>query len=388
MTGRRSQIDGTSKPTIFSQMTLLAQQTQAVNLGQGFPDDDGPLPVLDAACEALHSGMNQYPPGPGNPQLREAIANHQKRFYDLDVPVDDVLVTMGATEAIAAAILAFVRPGDEVVMFEPYYDSYAAMVDLAGGERRTIPLRFPDFAFTEEAVRAAFSERTSLLIVNTPHNPTGKVLTVDELAMVARVAREFDVAVISDEVYEHLVYDGGRHVPTCSVADLAERTVTISSAGKTFNLTGWKVGWAHGPSDLITAMTKVKQFLTFAGAAPLQPAVAHALNLDEHYYRSSRETMQRRRDLLSDGLRRAGFDVVVPAGGYFVLADASPLGKTDGSAFALELPTEAGVVAIPAAAFCDDAAATGMTSVMRFAFCKSEATINAALDRLIHRYAK
>lgn len=367
-------------------MTQLAQRTGAVNLGQGFPDDDGPMPVLHAARDALLDGCNQYPPSHGVPALREAIAAHQNRFYDLGVRTEDVMVTMGATEAIAAAVLAFVRPGDEVVMFEPYYDSYAAMVELAGGVRRTVPLRFPDFAVDPEALRAAFSERTALVLINTPHNPTGKVFTAEELTLIGEVAEEFDAVVFSDEVYEHLAYDQRRHLPAASMSALSDRTVTASSTGKTFNLTGWKVGWVHGPNDLVTAMSKVKQFLTFAGAAPLQPAVASALALDDSFFETLTAEMERRRDLLIDGLNRAGFTTTVPEGGYFVLADAAPLGATDGSSFCLELPQTAGVVAIPAQVFCDDPDACGMRTVIRFAFCKSTATIEAALERLIHTF--
>ena len=386
MTGRRSTVDGTSKPTIFAAMTQLAQETGAVNLGQGFPDDDAPEQLLETATAALRSGRNQYPPGAGIPELRQAIASHHRRFYDLELADQNILVTMGATEAIAASVLAFVRPGDEVVMFEPYYDSYAAMVELAGGVRRTIPLTFPATELDEATVRAAFSERTSVLLLNTPHNPTGKVFTAAELEMLGRIAAEHDVVVLCDEVYEHLTFDGREHVTAGTVASLADRTLTISSAGKTFNVTGWKIGWLCGPEDLITAVMGVKQFLTFAGAAPLQPAVARGLQFDSTFFDGLCASMQRRRDVLADGLTRAGFTVEIPQGGYFVLADAAPLGATSGNEFALSLPRQAGVVAIPASAFCDDAARTGMETVMRFAFCKNDATITSGIDRLIHTF--
>ena len=386
MTPRRSDVDGVARPTIFSEMTALALRTGAVNLGQGFPDDDAPEVVRASAQQAIDSGYNQYPPGPGIVQLREAVAHHQQRFYGLQLSSDDVVITMGATEAIAAAVLAFVQPGDEVVMFEPYYDSYAAMVDIAGGVRRTVPLRFPELAVEEEAVRAAFSDRTRLLLLNTPHNPTGKVFTESELSFLADVARQHDVVVLSDEVYEHLTYDGRRHVPATSVSDLGARTLTISSAGKTFNVTGWKVGWVHGPSDLVTALTRVKQFLTFAGAAPLQPAVATALQQPDAFFANLNTGMRERRDKLLEGLTQAGFEVAVPEGGYFILADAAGLGAKSGREFAQELPKRAGVVAIPADAFCEDAEACGLSTVLRFAFCKSEDTIRAGVDRLINTF--
>ena len=368
-------------------MTQLAQATGAVNLGQGFPDDDAPRSVLAAAHESLDARLNQYPPGPGMPVLRQAISEHVARFNGATRDADtEVVVTMGATEAIAASIMAFVRPGDEVVMFEPYYDSYAAMVEQVGGVRRTIPLRFPDFSVSAEEVRAAFSERTSLLLLNTPHNPTGKIFTREELSMIGEIAAEFDVVVLADEVYEHLAF-ASPHVPCSCVPNLADRCVTASSAGKTFNVTGWKVGWLTGPRDLVQAVYGVKQWLTFAGAAPLQPAVASALRLPDSHFAQLRDDMTKRRDLLVQGLRSAGFDAVTPEGGYFVLADAAGLGVHDGEEFALRLPNEAGVVAIPASAFCDDASATRMHSVLRFAFCKSTTTIQAGIDALIHTFA-
>src|SRR5215203_1681057 len=262
--------------TIFAEMSALAVRTGAINLGQGFPDTDGPQSLLEDAVAAIRGGGNQYPPGPGVAALREAVAAHQSRFYDLAVDPDDVLVTVGATEAIAAAVLAFTEPGDEVVTFEPYYDSYAATIALAGAARRTSVLRFPDFAVDEAALRAAFSSRTRLVLLNTPHNPTGKVFTHAELELIGRLAAEHDAVVVADEVYEHMTY-GVPHVPIATLPGMAERTLTISSAGKTFSVTGWKVGWLHGPPQLVAAVKAAKQFLTYVSGAPFQPAIATAL---------------------------------------------------------------------------------------------------------------
>lgn len=357
-----------------------------MNLGQGFPDSDGPSEVLDAAVAAIRDGVNQYPPARGLPTLTEAISRHQERWYGLALdPQSQVLVTTGATEAIAASILAFVSPGDEVVMFEPYYDSYAAMVTMTGGVRRTVPLRFPDLSLDVDALRAAFSDRTAVVLLNTPHNPTGKVFSAEELAVIAELAEQHDAIVMSDEVYEHLTYDAP-HVPMASVGRMAERTLTFGSGGKTFNTTGWKIGWVTGPADLVAAVAGVKQFLTFAGGAPLQPGIAAGLDLPTSFFTGLREQMVGRRDLLLEGLQRAGFTTSVPAGGYFVLADAAPLGVTNAADFALELPTTAGVVAVPTSVFCDDPQATGKTSVLRFAFCKREERIAEAARRLVDTF--
>ena len=367
--------------TIFATMTQMALEKDAVNLGQGFPDTDGPPEVLAAAVEAIRDGRNQYPPGRGTPELREAVAAHQERFYGLRPdPATEVLVTVGATEAIAAAVLALVRPGDEVVMFEPYYDSYAATVALAGGVRRTVPLRFPDFAVDEDALRAAFTDRTRVVLLNTPHNPTGRVLTRDELELVARLAREHDAWVVSDEVYEHLTFDGAAHVPVATLPGMAERTLTIGSGGKTFSVTGWKVGWLTGPAEAVSAALSLKQFLTFVGSGPFQPAVAAGLGLPDEVFSGIAGALAGKRDRLVAGLRAAGFDVPVPQGGYFGLADAAPPGVTDATAFCLELPDRAGVVGVPASAFHDDPEA-GATLV-RFAFCKQDAVLDEGIRRL------
>ena len=367
--------------TIFAEMSALAAEHGAINLGQGFPDTDGPAPILEAARQAISDGRNQYPPGPGMPELLEAIAAHQSRFYGVELdPRSEVLVTVGATEAIAAAVLAHVQPGDEVVTFEPYYDSYAATIALAGGVRRTSVLRFPDFAVDEDSLRAAFSPRTRLVMLNTPHNPTGKVFTRAELDLVCELAREHDAWVLTDEVYEHLVFDGRRHIPVAGLPGMRERTLTISSAGKTFSTTGWKVGWVSGPAEAVAAVRAVKQFLTYVGSGPFQPAVALGLGLGDEVYASLASSLQAKRDLLVEGLREAGLEVAVPDGTYFVVADAAPLGGADGLAFARALPERAGVACVPVSVFHDDVAAG--RSLVRFAFCKRDEVLTEAVARL------
>ena len=373
--------------TVFAEMSALAARTGALNLGQGFPDADGPGSLLEDAVAAVRAGRNQYPPGAGEPELLAAVAEHQRRFRGLDVdPASGVLVTAGATEAVAAAVLALAEPGDEVVLLEPAYDAYAAVVALAGAVARPAPLRrTPDgYALDADALRAAVTDRTRLLLLNTPHNPTGAVLTAAELAVVADVARAHDLVVVTDEVYEHLVYDGRRHVPLASLPGMAERTLTASSAGKTFAVTGWKVGWLHGPADLVAAVRTVKQFLTFVNGAPFQPAVARALALPDAFFAELAADHQRRRDLLCEGLRAAGFAVSVPAGGYFVVADPRPLGVDDGTRLCRELPERAGVVAVPVSAFCTPGtrAAEEAAPLVRFTFCKRDAVLHEAVERL------
>ncbi len=366
--------------TVFAEMSALAARTGAVNLGQGFPDTDGPASLLSGAVDAVLGGRNQYPPGPGVPELRTAVAEHQQRFWGLDVSPDDVLVTTGATEAIAAVVMALTGPGDEVVVLEPYYDSYAAVIALAGAQRRTVPLRAPDFRLTEEALRAAFSGRTRLVLLNTPHNPTGTVLSRAELELVARLAVEHDAVVLCDEVYEHLVFSGAEHVPLASLPGMAERTLVTSSAGKTFSVTGWKVGWLHGPAELVAAARAVKQFLTYVSAGPFQPAVAAALALPEDVFTGFAAELERKRDLLSEGLRAAGLAVNRCDGTYFVTADTTPLGVADASALAWRMPELVGVAAIPVQVFCDDPAAA--PTLLRFAFCKRDDVLHAAVERL------
>jgi N-succinyldiaminopimelate aminotransferase len=370
--------------TIFAEMSALAVRTGAVNLGQGFPDTDGPAGMLDAAAMALHSGHNQYPPGPGIPALRQAIAVHQRDFWGLDYAADgEVLVTAGATEAIAAAILALCEQGDEVVCFEPYYDSYAASIALAGAVRRPVTLRPGQdgrYAYDPAALAAAFGPRTRLVLLNSPHNPTGKVFGRAELEQIARLCQEHDAYAVTDEVYEHLIFDGGEHVPLASLPGMRERTVQISSAGKTFSCTGWKVGWACGPAPLVSAVLRVKQFLTFVNAGPLQPAVAWALGQPRSYYEQFRAGLQARRDQLVDGLSEAGFRVLVPEGTYFVTADITALGGTDGVEFCRALPERCGVVAVPTQVFYDDVAAG--RHLIRFAFCKRPEVLEEAVARL------
>ncbi|HRW19529.1 MAG TPA: pyridoxal phosphate-dependent aminotransferase [Dermatophilaceae bacterium] len=366
--------------TIFATMSALALEHDAINLGQGFPDTDGPAEVLDAAVAAIRGGRNQYPPGPGVPELLDAVIAHQRRFYGIELERSQVLVTVGATEAIAAVVLALVQPGDEVVTFEPYYDSYAATIALAGGVRRTSVLRFPDFAVDEASLRAAFSERTRMVLLNTPHNPTGKVFTRAELELVCALAREHDAWVVTDEVYEHLIFDGLEHLPVATLPGMAERTLTISSAGKTFSTTGWKVGWVSGPAEAVAAARAVKQFLTFVGSGPFQPAVATGLGLPDSAYAALASSLQAKRDLLCSGLEAAGLAVSRPAGTYFVIADAAPLGATDALEFCHELPERAGVVGIPVSVFHDDADAA--RTLVRFAFCKRDEVLHEAVRRL------
>jgi N-succinyldiaminopimelate aminotransferase len=367
--------------TIFAEMSALAVATGSVNLGQGFPDTDGPREVAEAAAAAILEGRgNQYPPGSGVAPLRQAIVDHQQRFYGLAFDPDrEVLVTAGATEAIAAALLALLEPGDEVIAFEPYYDSYAACVALAGGVRVPVTLRAPDFRPDLDAVRAAITPRTRLILLNSPHNPTGSVFTRAELTTIAGLACEHDLLVIADEVYEHVVYEG-EHVPIGSLPGMRERTVSISSAGKTFSFTGWKIGWITAAPELVEAVRTVKQFLTFVSGGPFQYAVAEALRMPDDYFASISERLRAKRDLLCPGLARAGFEVYPPQGTYFVTTDIRALGGADGVEFCFNLARQAGVVAIPNAVFYDDREA-GRAQV-RFAFCKRDEVLADALARL------
>jgi N-succinyldiaminopimelate aminotransferase len=366
--------------TIFAEMSALALRTGAINLGQGFPDTDGPPSLLSDAAANIQGGINQYPPGIGVPELRSAVAEHQRRFYGLDVDPDTVLVTTGATEAIAASVLALCGPGDEVVTFQPYYDSYAATIALAGAELRAVALRPPSFGFDPDELRAAFSSRTRLVLVNTPHNPTGAVFDREQLTLIGELAAEHDAIVVTDEVYEHMVYDGRAHVPMATLPGLAERALTISSVGKTFSVTGWKVGWVHGPAELVNAVRAVKQFLTYVSGAPFQPAIAAALALPDSFYTALATDLQRKRDLLSHGLREAGFTVFDTAGTYFVVTDVTALGFTDGAEFCWSLPERVGVAAVPVSVFCADPDLG--RSLVRFAFCKRDEVLEEAVSRL------
>ncbi|MEO5708438.1 MAG: pyridoxal phosphate-dependent aminotransferase [Nocardioidaceae bacterium] len=368
-------------PTIFSEMSALAVRTGSLNLGQGFPDQDGPPGAVEAAVEALRAGRNQYPPGPGFPELREAVAAHQLRHYGIELdPTSEVVVTAGATEALAAAIFALVNPGDEMVVLEPFYDSYVACIEMAGGVRRPVTLRAPDFRLDVDALAAAVTPRTTTILLNTPHNPTGAVLDRSELEAIARVAIEHDLVVVTDEVYEHLLFDGRQHVPICTLPGMWERTVSISSAGKTFSFTGWKVGWVTGPAELVSTVMAAKQWLTFSNAAPLQPAVAHALGHEAHFYDALAQDLQAKRDLLVDGLRTLDLEVFSPEATYFVMTDVRAYGHADAMAFCLALPDKAGVVAIPAQVFYDDQ--DEGRHLVRWAFCKETSVVEEGVRRL------
>jgi len=369
-----------SGPTIFAEMSALAAATGAVNLGQGFPDSDGPPAIAEAAIDAIRAGYNQYPPGIGIAELREAIAGHQRRFYGIEVDPDvEVLVTAGATEALAATFLALCDPDDEVITFEPWYDAYAADAALAGAVRRTVTLRPPDYGFDVDALKAAVSPRTRFVLLNSPHNPTGKVFSRDELDAIAAICVEHDLLAVTDEVYEHLVFDGA-HVPLCTLPGMAERTLTISSAGKTFSFTGWKIGWVTGPVDLVASVRAAKQWLTYVNGAPFQHAMALGLGLGDETYAALANDLREKRDHLCEGLVDAGFEIFVPAGTYFVTADVRSVGEDDGLAFCRALPERCGVVAVPNVVFYDDVEAG--KPLVRFAFCKRHEVLAEAVTRL------
>ncbi|MFK0143579.1 pyridoxal phosphate-dependent aminotransferase [Streptomyces griseus] len=367
--------------TIFAEMSALAVRTGSINLGQGFPDTDGPEEIREAAVRALREGKgNQYPPGPGVPELRAAVAAHQERFYGLTwSPETEVLVTTGATEAIAASLLALLEPGDEVIAFEPYYDSYAACIALAGAQRVPLTLRAPAFRPDLDELRALITPRTRLLLLNTPHNPTGAVLTPEELSGIAALAVEHDLLVVTDEVYEHLVFTGAHH-PIAALPGMRGRTVSISSSGKTFSYTGWKIGWVTGGAPLVAAVRAAKQYLTFVSGGPFQYAIAEALALPDAFFTDFREGMRRKRDLLAKGLRAAGFRVYEPEGTYFITTDISPFGDEDAGAFCRALPERCGVAAVPNSVFYDDPEAG--RSQVRFTFCKKDEVLEEAVERL------
>ncbi|MGI9823889.1 aminotransferase class I/II-fold pyridoxal phosphate-dependent enzyme [Agromyces sp. Marseille-Q5079] len=374
--------DGTIAATIFAEMSALAIRTGAINLGQGFPDEDGPAEVLEAARAAIADGVNQYPPGTGMPVLREAIARHQSRWYGIEADAaSEVLVTAGATEALAATILALVDDGDEVVTFEPYYDAYAALIARAGGVHRTVPLTFPDWQPDLDELSAAVGPRTRLIIVNTPHNPTGAVFDTATLAHIVALAERHDAVIVTDEVYEHLVFDG-RHVPIATLPGARERTVTISSGGKTFSTTGWKIGWLVAPAHLVTAILAVKQYLTYVNGAPFQPAIAAGLDLPDAVFSDAAAGLAAKRDVLAAGLGAAGFEISLPTAGYFIVADAAPLGFDDGAELCRRLPDLAGVVGVPISAFVHPERRAATRSLVRFAFCKRLEVLQEASARL------
>jgi N-succinyldiaminopimelate aminotransferase len=375
--------------TVFAEMSALAVATGSVNLGQGFPDYPGPPEMLDIARAAIGTAADQYPPGPGIPELREAIAAHQQGFRGLAYdPADEVLVTAGATEALSAALLALLDTGDEVVLFEPMYDCYAAGIAMAGGVARPVPLHPPAdgtgrWTFDPAELRAAITPRTKLLLVNTPHNPTGKVFTREELTTLAGHALDHDVLVLTDEVYEHLVFSGATHTPIATLPGMRERTLVVSSAGKTFNVTGWKIGWICGPAPLVSAVRTAKQFLTYVNGGPFQPAVAAGLRLPDAYFTAAARDLEYRRDVLVQGLRDAGLPVVSPEATYFATVDVRGVQPDgDGLAFCRALPERAGVVAVPTGVFYDPAHAHLGRHLVRFAFCKGDAVLGEAVERL------
>jgi N-succinyldiaminopimelate aminotransferase len=367
--------------TVFAEMTALANQHGAINLGQGFPDFPAPDFIKQAAVDAIHGDVNQYAPGMGTVALREAIAAKIERHYGLTYdPASEIGVSVGATEAIAASIMGLVNPGDEVILFEPYYDSYVPSVTFAGGIPKFYTLHAPDWCIDPDQLAALFSDKTKLIVINTPHNPSGKVFTREELQLIADLCQRFDVIALTDEVYEHILFDAHQHIPMASLPGMRERTLTLSSIGKTFSVTGWKVGWAIGPADLVRGMFRVRQFLSFCGAAPLQHASITALQVPDGYYADLRAFYQSNRDFLIDGLRAAGLKPLTPAGTYFVMIDISDLGFSDDVAFCKHLTANVGVAAIPPSAFYSNPA--DGAGLARFAFCKSRQTLTEAVTRM------
>jgi len=374
--------DGSLAVTIFEEITTLAGRHGAINLGQGFPDEDGPAELNRIAREAIAAGHNQYAPGKGILDLRTAVAEHQERFYGLSPdPETEVIISTGATEAIASAVLSLAGPGDEVLTFEPFYDSYGAMIGLSGATHTTAALLAPDFMPDLATLENSFSPRTKMVIINNPHNPTGAMFPLEVLTEVVRLAIKYDAVILTDEVYEHLTF-GARHIPVATLPGAADRTLTISSAGKTFSFTGWKIGWISGPAELVAAARTVKQFLTYSSGTPFQTAIAAGLRMDTEFFTDAAATLKRKRDILSEGLRAAGLDVLPSQGTYFINADTSALGITDATALARRLPELIGVAAIPVPVFCHPDGAQRTRSLLRFAFCKKESLLNEAAERL------
>ncbi|WP_343317639.1 aminotransferase class I/II-fold pyridoxal phosphate-dependent enzyme [Arthrobacter sp. TMP15] len=380
--------DGSLGVTIFEEITTLAAQHQAINLGQGFPDEDGPAELRRIAQEAIASGHNQYAPGKGILDLRRAVAEHQERFYGITLdPEQEIIISTGATEAIASAVLALTGPGDEVLTFEPFYDSYGAMIGLSGATHTTAALLAPNFMPDLAVLENSFSPRTKMVILNNPHNPTGAMFPEEVLSEVVRLAVKYDAVILTDEVYEHLTF-GPRHIPVATLPGAAQRTLTISSAGKTFSFTGWKIGWLSGPAELVAAARTVKQFLTYSSGTPFQSAIAAGLRMDKSYFTDAAATLARKRDVLGAGLRAAGFDVYLPQGTYFINADTQRMGVNDATELARRLPELIGVAAIPVPVFCHPEGAQRTRSLLRFAFCKKESLLEEAAERLSTLQAK
>ncbi|GGJ60788.1 aminotransferase class I/II-fold pyridoxal phosphate-dependent enzyme [Glutamicibacter ardleyensis] len=374
--------DGEPGLTIFEEITGLANKHQAINLGQGFPDEEGPLAIRELAIKAIQEGANQYAPGSGIPGLRNAIAKHQLRFYGLSIDPDtQVVVSTGATEAIAAAVLAFVEAGDEVVTFEPFYDSYAAMIGLANATHKVVKLRAPSFAPDLDELRKAVTNKTRMIIVNNPHNPTGTIFDTEVLDEIVALAHLHDCIILSDEVYEHLTF-ASAHIPIASRPGGFARTITLSSAGKSFSFTGWKVGWATGPRELITALRTVKQFLSYSSGPAFQPAVAQALELPDTFFERFAADLGARGDQLAQGLEDVGIQVIRPKGTYFLVADLQGLGNENAVDVAKLMPERIGVAAIPMSVFALQENQQDYSSLLRFAFCKRPEVISEAVERL------
>lgn len=371
--------------TIFTEINMLADQYNAVNLGQGRPDFDGPQEIIDAAARALKNGVaNQYAPGPGLLSLREGIANHAGRFYNLDIDANTgVVVTAGATQGVFSAIMGLVDPGEEVIIIEPFFDSYVPGVLMAGAKPVFVPMHPPNWTFVEEELRSAFNENTRAIIINTPNNPTGRVYTREELQLIADLCIEHDVTVISDEVYEHLIYAGQQHIAIASLDGMFERTVTVGSAGKTFGMTGWKIGWVYGHPELMKGVWRAHQFIVFATNHPTQAAVAHAFTLGNSYYEEYQSLYTRKRDLMMQVIDAGGLTASQPQGTYFVMGDFSHIFDGNDVEFCKHLIEHVGVASIPPSAFFSDDHKYLAENHIRFAFCKSDETLEKAAERMV-----
>ncbi len=380
MIAQRVQSFGT---TIFTEINILAQQYQAVNLGQGAPDFASPPQVLAALEKAIQTPHHQYAPGWGYPQLQEAVAAHAERFYGMKVdPAKEVLITVGATEAIFATMMGLINPGDEVILFEPFYDSYVPSILMAGGVPRYIPLQAPDWNFDPEELKSLFSARTRAIVINTPHNPTGKIYSRQELEFIAELCQQFDVLAITDEVYEHILFDGCQHLRLATLSGMENRTVTISSLGKTFTVTGWKIGWVIGANPLVTGIFRARQFISFAVASVLQWAAIEILNSPDDYFIELQTNYQKKRDYLYHALQQTPLKPLLPQGGYFVMADTSALNPENDRAFAEYLIREHGVACIPPSAFYSEPHRPLAYHLARLSICKKDETLQQAVERL------